>query len=70
MHATPDFPHDPESGASSTSLARDVASKLVGERAQEMDPELEKRVLRKIDLFLIPAMIVGTSLNSSSLHPA
>lgn len=55
----PESPHDPESGASSLSLDKDVAIKLVGEHAQEIDPEVEKRVLRKIDLFLIPAMIVG-----------
>ncbi|KAK7188245.1 allantoate transport protein [Paraphaeosphaeria sporulosa] len=60
--ATPDSPQDPESGASSLSLDKDVAIKLVGEHAQEIDPEIEKRVLRKIDLFLIPAMIVGYGL--------
>lgn len=53
-------PLEPESGASSISLDKDVAIKLVGEHGQEIDPELEKRVLRKIDLFLIHAMIVGT----------
>jgi hypothetical protein len=50
---------DPESGASSLSLEKDVAIGLVGEHAREIDPEIEKRVLRKIDWFLIPAMIVG-----------
>jgi len=50
---------DPESGASSLSLDKDVAIRLVGEHAQEIDPEVEARVLKKIDLFLIPAMIVG-----------
>lgn len=54
-------PLDPESGTSSLSLDRDVAIKLVGEHAQEIDPEMERKVLRKIDLFLIPAMIIGTS---------
>lgn len=53
-------PADPESGASSLSLReKDVAIGLVGEHAREIDPEIEKRVLRKIDWFLIPAMIVG-----------
>jgi hypothetical protein len=48
-----------DAGASSDSLGRDVATKLVGEHAQEIDPFEEARVLRKIDWFLIPAMIVG-----------
>ncbi|KAJ4288483.1 hypothetical protein N0V90_011719 [Kalmusia sp. IMI 367209] len=51
-----------ESGASSISLDKDVAIKLVGEHAQEIDPEIERGVVRKIDLFLIPAMIVGYGL--------
>jgi hypothetical protein len=50
---------DLESGATSLSLDKDVAIGLVGEHARDIDPEVEKRVLRKIDLFLIPAMIVG-----------
>jgi hypothetical protein len=52
--------HDPESSASSVSLEKDVAIGLVGEHARDIDPEVEARVLRKIDWFLIPAMIVGT----------
>lgn len=60
LHATtPGSPLDAEFGASLFSLDRDVAIKLVGEHAREIDPMVEKRVLRKIDLFLIPAMIVG-----------
>ena len=50
---------DLESGATSLSLDKDIAIGLVGEHARDIDPEVEKRVLRKIDLFLIPAMIVG-----------
>ncbi|KAH7128427.1 allantoate transport protein [Dendryphion nanum] len=53
---------DPESGVSSVSLDKDVAIGLVGEHAREIDAEVEKRVLRKIDWFLIPAMIVGYGL--------
>ena len=41
---------------------KDLAIGLVGEHAQEIDPEVEARVLRKIDWFLIPAMIVGIRL--------
>jgi hypothetical protein len=51
---------DPESAATSLSLDKDIAIGLVGEHARDIDPEVERRVLRKIDLFLIPAMIVGT----------
>jgi len=41
------------------STDKDIAINLVGEHAQEIDPETEAKVLRKIDWFLIPAMIVG-----------
>src|SRR4051794_30289069 len=53
------YPRDPESGGSLLSLDKDVAVGLVGEHAQEIDKEVETRVLRKIDRFLIPAMVVG-----------
>jgi hypothetical protein len=55
-------PPDADMGASSVSLDRDDAAKLVGEHAQAIDPEVEARVLKKIDWFLIPAMIVGMFL--------
>lgn len=59
--ASPPNDHDgTEFSASSISLEKDAALALVGEHAQNIDPVLEARVLRKIDLFLIPAMIVGT----------
>jgi len=50
---------DPTPGVISISLDKDVAIELVGEHAREIDPEIEARVVRKIDWFLIPAMIVG-----------
>ncbi|KAF2011133.1 allantoate transport protein [Aaosphaeria arxii CBS 175.79] len=53
---------EPASAQSSLSLDKDVAIGLVGEHAREIDPEVERRVLRKIDWFLIPAMIVGYGL--------
>ena len=31
----------------------------LGEEARPIDPEVERRVLRKIDLFLMPAMVIG-----------
>lgn len=38
---------------------RDAALALVSDVAQEIDPRIEKRVLRKIDMFLMPAMLIG-----------
>jgi hypothetical protein len=52
-------PPQQEYNASSISLEKDVALGLVGEHARDIDPEVEARVVRKIDWFLIPAMIVG-----------
>jgi hypothetical protein len=37
---------------------QDVAIAIVGEQRQEIDPAVEARVVRKIDLILVPAMIV------------
>ncbi|OHE94201.1 allantoate permease [Colletotrichum orchidophilum] len=34
----------------------------IGEEALAIDPVMEKRVLRKIDLFLMPAMVIGYGL--------
>jgi hypothetical protein len=44
---------------SSTESEKDIALAVAGEHAQPIDPELEARVVRKIDLFLIPAMVIG-----------
>lgn len=53
---------DAESGANAAvSQEKDLAIGLVGEHAQVIDPEIEARVLKKVDWFLIPAMIVGIS---------
>ncbi|KAF1954709.1 MFS general substrate transporter [Byssothecium circinans] len=59
---TTNSPPDAERDSSSISPDGDVAIKLVGEHAQEIDPEVEANVVRKIDRFLIPAMIVGYGL--------
>jgi hypothetical protein len=40
----------------------DMAAAIVGEHAHAIDPAIEKRVLRKIDWYLIPAMSVGYGL--------
>jgi hypothetical protein len=36
-----------------------VAMALVGNEARPIDPEIARRVLRKIDMFLMPAMVLG-----------
>jgi len=51
--------HGPEAAAKSPLSDKDLAMGLVGEHAQAIDPEVEARVLGKIDWFLIPAMMVG-----------
>lgn len=39
--------------------AKDEAIAMVGEEQHAVDPAVEARAVRKIDLFLIPAMIFG-----------
>ena len=41
------------------SLGKDLAATIVPEHAQDVDAAAERRVLRKLDLFLIPWMWVG-----------
>lgn len=41
------------------SSEKDAALALVSDVAQEINPLIEKRVLRKIDLFFMPAMLIG-----------
>ena len=40
----------------------DDAAALVGAHSRYIDPALEARVVRKIDLFFIPSMILGYGL--------
>ena len=62
--------HDAEAALNATTTDQDLAINLVGERAQDIDSEVEAKVLRKIDWFLIPAMIVGTSMLPTSSIPS
>lgn len=39
---------------------------VVGETAKPIDPVVEARVLRKIDYFFMPAMLVGTNFIHNS----
>lgn len=38
---------------------QDDAIAMVGEQQHEIDPIVEARVIRKIDWFLVPAMVIG-----------
>jgi hypothetical protein len=38
---------------------KDAALAVVSEVAQEIDTVVERRVVRKIDLYLMPAMLIG-----------
>ena len=46
-------------GSSIASRDKDIAAALVSEHAQPIDPAVERRVLRKIDLYFIPLMWIG-----------
>jgi hypothetical protein len=41
---------------------QDVAIAIVGDHRHSIDPATEARVLRKIDMFLVPAMSIGYGL--------
>lgn len=38
---------------------KDAAWTVVSDVAREIDPSVERRVLRKIDIFFMPAMVIG-----------
>jgi hypothetical protein len=44
-----------------------VDMSAVGEEARPIDPEVARRVLRKIDMFLMPAMLLGAMITSMFL---
>lgn len=48
-----------EDETTSLSTQDDLAAAIVPEHAQPLDPHSERRVLRKIDLYLIPFMWIG-----------
>ncbi|GMF91390.1 unnamed protein product [Aspergillus oryzae] len=53
--ATAERPSSPDA----PTFDKDAALAVVSDEAQEIDPAVEKRVLRKIDLFFMPAMLIG-----------
>jgi len=50
---------DQPDDSSVDSLDKDLAAAIVPEHAQDIDTATERRVLRKIDLYLIPWMWIG-----------
>lgn len=48
-----------EENARSATGNRDEAIAIVGEEQHAIDPIVAARAVRKIDIFLIPAMIIG-----------
>jgi hypothetical protein len=57
-HSPIESKHDLEA-VRTTNWDQDVAMAIVGEHAHAIDPAVEARVIRKIDRFMIPAMIIG-----------
>lgn len=51
--------HDPEPGKGADAPAPGVEPDYFGDEARPIDPDVAARVLRKIDLFLMPAMVIG-----------
>ncbi|KAL8690391.1 MAG: hypothetical protein Q9218_004153 [Villophora microphyllina] len=54
--------HEHDDRSSSRSFEKDEAAAIVPEHALDLDKAVERRVLRKIDLFLIPLMWIGYGL--------
>ena len=48
-----------EDGSNVGSFDKDIAATIVPEHALSVNPAMERRVLRKIDMFLIPLMWIG-----------
>lgn len=59
QHAHADEKRDVEHEINSVSTDDDIAAAFVPDRAQWIDRRLERRVVRKIDFFLIPVMWIG-----------
>jgi hypothetical protein len=63
MIQVPSATADPERrhSAEGPAFEKDAALAVVGDQAMDIDPAVEKRVLRKIDMFFMPAMLIGMS---------
>lgn len=58
----PSKPANAEDETASLSTEDDLAAAIVPNYAQQLDPRIERRVLRKVDLYLIPFMWIGYGL--------
>ncbi|KAI0428319.1 putative MFS transporter [Xylaria sp. FL1042] len=52
--------HDEKAPPTATAVAGDTD--IMGTEARPIDPDMERRVLRRIDMFLMPAMMIGYGL--------
>ncbi|KAK5630246.1 hypothetical protein RRF57_005961 [Xylaria bambusicola] len=43
-------------------------AEIMGTEARPLSPDMERRVLRKIDTFLMPAMVIGTGRSATHSH--
>lgn len=59
QHAHEDEKRDVRREINSISTDDDIAAAFVPDQAQWIDRRLERRVVRKIDFFLIPVMWIG-----------
>jgi len=57
-----DVPADQEDIANLSIEGKDIAMAIVGEHRHAIDPAVEARIIRKVDLFLVPAMFIGYGL--------
>jgi len=57
-----DVPADQDGLANLSFEGKDIAMAIVGEHRHAIDPAVEARIIRKIDLFLVPAMFIGYGL--------
>jgi len=55
----PSQPSNAEDETTSLSTEDDLAAAIVPDHAQQLDPQIQRQVLRKIDLYLIPFMWIG-----------
>lgn len=60
--------HPVSDGAPHTS-EKDAALAVVSDVAQEIVPAVERRVVRKIDLYLMPAMLIGEATSMLTEKP-
>lgn len=57
-----EIPSDERNPLGTVNRDEDIAIAIVGDRSHEFDAAVEARIVRKIDLFFIPAMVVGYGL--------